>query len=69
MTSASVPYPAAKQVLDKCVAVTLVLVLSPLFAIVAGAIGIDALVSRRDRGPLLYRERRISLYDLARTRH
>jgi len=60
MTSPSVAYPAPKRVLDKSVSIVLLLVLSPIFAIVVGAIGFDLLFSRRDRGPLLYRERRVS---------
>src|SRR3990172_5730983 len=60
MTSRQAPYPASKQVLDKSVSIALLLVLSPVFAIVLGGIGLDMLVSRRDRGSWLYRERRIS---------
>ena len=60
MTSAQVPYPASKRALDLGVSLGLVLVLSPVFAVVVGAIGLDQLVSRGDRGPWLYRERRIS---------
>ena len=55
-----VPYPPSKRVLDKGVALALLLVLSPVFAFVLGGMGIDMLVNRRDRGPWLYRERRIS---------
>jgi len=47
-------------VLDMSVALAFLFVLSPVFAIVVGAIGFDVLVSRRDRGPWLYRERRVS---------
>jgi len=60
MTLRQAPYPASKQVLDKSVSIALLLVLSPVFAIVLGGIGLDMLVSRRDRGSWLYRERRIS---------
>jgi lipopolysaccharide/colanic/teichoic acid biosynthesis glycosyltransferase len=42
------------------VSIGLVVVLSPVFAIVVGAVGLDKLVVRADRGPWLYRERRIS---------
>jgi lipopolysaccharide/colanic/teichoic acid biosynthesis glycosyltransferase len=59
-TSSLVPYPASKRALDKGVAAALLLALSPVFAIVLGGIGVDMLVARRDRGPVLYRERRIS---------
>lgn len=60
MTSPSVPYPAPKRVLDKSVSIVLLLVLSPIVAIVVVAIGLDMLFHRRDRGTWLYRERRIS---------
>ncbi|MGH3066717.1 MAG: sugar transferase [Gaiellaceae bacterium] len=53
-------YPLSKRVLDKGIALALVLGLSPVFACVIGAMGLDMLLRRRDRGPLLYRERRIS---------
>ncbi|MGH3135775.1 MAG: sugar transferase [Gaiellaceae bacterium] len=59
-TSPLVPYPASKRTLDKVASIALLLLLSPIFAIVLGGIGIDMLVNRRDRGSLLYRERRIS---------
>jgi lipopolysaccharide/colanic/teichoic acid biosynthesis glycosyltransferase len=55
-----IPYPASKRVLDKGVALALLFALSPVFAIVVGAMVLDVLASRRDRGPWLYRERRIS---------
>jgi lipopolysaccharide/colanic/teichoic acid biosynthesis glycosyltransferase len=60
MTSPPVRYPASKRALDKSVSIILVLVLSPVFAIVFGAMSLDMLARRRDRGPWLYRERRIS---------
>ena len=60
MTSPRATYPASKRALDLSVSIALVLVLSPVFAIVVGAIGLDKLVARRDRGTWLYRERRIS---------
>jgi lipopolysaccharide/colanic/teichoic acid biosynthesis glycosyltransferase len=53
-------YPMPKRVLDKALSASLLLVLSPLFAFVAGAMGADMLFRRRDRGPWLYREVRIS---------
>jgi lipopolysaccharide/colanic/teichoic acid biosynthesis glycosyltransferase len=53
-------YPTPKRVLDKALSASLLLVLSPLFAFVAGAMGADMLFRRRDRGPWLYREVRIS---------
>ena len=53
-------YPVPKQILDKGVSLLLLVVLVPVFAIVLAAMGIDMLVSRRDRGRWLYRERRVS---------
>ena len=60
MSSAPVPYPPSKRVLDKGISLALLLVLSPVFAVVAAAIALDMLFKPRDRGPWLYRERRIS---------
>ena len=53
-------YPVPKRVLDKGVAVVLSIALAPVFAVALGAMGLDMLRVRRDRGPWLYRERRIS---------
>jgi lipopolysaccharide/colanic/teichoic acid biosynthesis glycosyltransferase len=58
--SSTVPYPLAKRVEDKIVAIVLLLVLSPVFALACAALGLDMVFARRDRGPWLYRERRIS---------
>jgi lipopolysaccharide/colanic/teichoic acid biosynthesis glycosyltransferase len=55
-----VPYPLAKQILDRTVAAGLVLVTAPLFVGAWLAMGADMALRRRDRGPWLYRERRIS---------
>lgn len=60
MASRTVPYPAPKWLLDKSVSAALVLALSPVFAVVMGAMGLDMLRNRSARGPLLYREPRIS---------
>lgn len=60
MASEYVPYPLAKRLLDKGVAAGLAVALAPVFAFALGAMGLDMLRERRDRGPLLYRERRIS---------
>ena len=56
----AVPYPVAKKLADKGIASALLLALSPLFAVAGVAIGVDRAVCRRDQGPILYRERRIS---------
>ena len=53
-------YPTAKLVLDKAVSVALLVLLSPVFAFLFVAMGLEMLVRPRDRGPWLYRERRIS---------
>jgi lipopolysaccharide/colanic/teichoic acid biosynthesis glycosyltransferase len=58
--SGQVPYPLAKQALDRGLSLVLVVALAPVFAVALGAMGLDMLRSRHDRGPLLYRERRIS---------
>jgi lipopolysaccharide/colanic/teichoic acid biosynthesis glycosyltransferase len=56
----AVPYPTLKRLADKVIASTLLVLLSPIFAVVGVGIGADMLLSRRDRGPWLYRERRVS---------
>lgn len=53
-------YPAAKRVLDVTIALPLLVLLSPVFAFLFVAMGIDMLRCSRDRGPWLYREERIS---------
>jgi lipopolysaccharide/colanic/teichoic acid biosynthesis glycosyltransferase len=53
-------YPLAKMVEDKAIALGLLVVLSPLFAAGYGAIAYDKLRHPANRGPWLYRERRIS---------
>jgi lipopolysaccharide/colanic/teichoic acid biosynthesis glycosyltransferase len=55
-----VAYRPSKKLLDKAVAVALLVLLSPLYAAAVVAAALDALLVGRDRGPLLYRERRIS---------
>jgi lipopolysaccharide/colanic/teichoic acid biosynthesis glycosyltransferase len=53
-------YPVPKLVLDKALALLLLVLLTPVFALVLAAMGIDMLVSARDGGRWLYRERRVS---------
>jgi lipopolysaccharide/colanic/teichoic acid biosynthesis glycosyltransferase len=53
-------YPVPKLVLDKALALLLLVLLTPVFALVLAAIGIDMLFSARDGGRWLYRERRVS---------
>jgi len=55
-----VPYPFAKRLLDKSIAFAFLVLLAPILGAVWLVMGIDILLSRRDRGPWLYRERRIS---------
>ena len=56
----SVPYPLAKKVTDKGISSLLLVAFSPVFVVAYVAIGIDGMLVPRDRGPWLYRERRIS---------
>jgi lipopolysaccharide/colanic/teichoic acid biosynthesis glycosyltransferase len=58
--SGPVPYRPVKRAFDLIVAAILVVLLAPAYAAVLTATGLDMLLSRRDRGPWLYRERRIS---------
>lgn len=60
MDAEPVPYPVPKRLLDKGVVVVLAVLLAPVFAVALAAMGLDMLRARRDRGRLLYRERRIS---------
>jgi len=55
-----VRYPFAKRLEDKVLTVALLILLSPAFAVAYGSIAVDRLLARADRGPWLYRERRIS---------
>jgi lipopolysaccharide/colanic/teichoic acid biosynthesis glycosyltransferase len=54
------PYPLAKRVEDKAISIGLLAVLAPVFAVAYGAMALDMLRKPLDRGPWLYRERRIS---------
>ena len=60
MEPETVLYPPAKRALDTGVSVALLVLLAPFFAAALGAIAIGTLRRPRDRGPFLYRERRIS---------
>ncbi len=60
MSSAPVPYPPSKRILDTAVSLALLLMLSPVFAVVLAAIALDMIFKPHDRGAWLYRERRIS---------
>jgi lipopolysaccharide/colanic/teichoic acid biosynthesis glycosyltransferase len=50
----------SKRALDLIVAGGLLLLLVPLLLLVLAAFALDVLVAPRDRGPLFYRERRVS---------
>lgn len=54
------PSPILKRATDKLAALALLLVLSPLLVVILLGIGTGILVRPGDRGPLFYRERRIS---------
>jgi lipopolysaccharide/colanic/teichoic acid biosynthesis glycosyltransferase len=55
-----VPYPLLKSVTDKLLAALTLLVVSPVAGVVLAGMAVDMLLVRHDRGPFLYRERRIS---------
>jgi lipopolysaccharide/colanic/teichoic acid biosynthesis glycosyltransferase len=55
-----VPYPASKRVLDKLVSGALLVSFAPIVLVVLAALAVDMLLSRRDRGSVLYREPRVS---------
>jgi lipopolysaccharide/colanic/teichoic acid biosynthesis glycosyltransferase len=55
-----VPYPPAKRLLDKAVALLLLAVLAPVAAVAVAVVVLDAVLVPADRGPVLYREPRIS---------
>jgi lipopolysaccharide/colanic/teichoic acid biosynthesis glycosyltransferase len=52
--------PRAKRRLDLAVSGGLLVLLAPVIAAAGALVALDALLCRRDRGPVLYRERRIS---------
>lgn len=56
----AVPYPLAKKVTDKGIASLLLVAFGPVFVVAYVAIGVDSVLFPQDRGPWLYRERRIS---------
>ena len=56
----AVPYPLAKKIADKGISSLLLVAFGPVFVVAYVAIGVDSVLVRRDRGPWLYRERRIS---------
>lgn len=60
MREEPVPYPRLKRLTDKTLAGALLVVTAPVQAFVVGAMALDMLLVPEDRGPLLYREPRIS---------
>jgi lipopolysaccharide/colanic/teichoic acid biosynthesis glycosyltransferase len=52
--------PLSKRALDVTVTTMLLLVLLPVLVVVLVAFAVNVLLARRDRGPLLYREPRVS---------
>ena len=67
----SVPAQRVKRVVDALIAGALLVAASPVAAVAAGAMGVDMLLCRSDRGRFLYSERRISAgreFDLLKLR-
>ena len=60
MATQPIRCPPSKRLLDKTVSIALLVLLSPAFAIVLAAMAVDMLLVAGDRGPFLYRERRVS---------
>jgi lipopolysaccharide/colanic/teichoic acid biosynthesis glycosyltransferase len=58
--SSSAIYPRLKMLTDKVLSGLILVVLSPVLLVVLAAMLLDMLLARRDRGPLLYREKRVS---------
>ena len=54
------PSPASKRVLDIGLSLALLVLLAPVFVIVLSVMAVDFVLRPSDRGPWLYRERRIS---------
>jgi lipopolysaccharide/colanic/teichoic acid biosynthesis glycosyltransferase len=60
MAGEAVPYPCLKSATDKAVAATLLVLASPVALCAVAGMAVDMLCVPADRGPFLYRERRIS---------
>jgi lipopolysaccharide/colanic/teichoic acid biosynthesis glycosyltransferase len=58
--ASEISYPLAKQVFDRVVAALLILLALPLLVVAVLLIAVDILFVPRDRGPWLFRERRVS---------
>ena len=57
---AAIPHPLPKRVFDAVVAAALLLLFSPVLLVVVAAVAVDGALVPADRGPLLYREQRVS---------
>jgi len=57
---ADIPYPIPKRIVDKAIAATLLVLLSPVLLVVVVAMAANMLVCWRDRGSVFYREPRVS---------
>ena len=60
MNPRPVRYPTSKRLLDKSVSIALLVLLSPVLAVVLVAMAADIVFVARDRGGFFYRERRVS---------
>jgi lipopolysaccharide/colanic/teichoic acid biosynthesis glycosyltransferase len=60
VASEAVPYPRLKSATDKAVAATMLVLVSPVVLGAVAGMAIDMLCVPGDRGPFLYRERRVS---------
>jgi putative colanic acid biosynthesis UDP-glucose lipid carrier transferase len=60
VTPDRVPYPLLKSSTDKALSALMLVLVSPVVLAVLAMIAADMLLKPRDRGPVLYRERRIS---------
>ncbi|MEP6893480.1 MAG: sugar transferase, partial [Gaiellaceae bacterium] len=59
-SAAPIAVPPAKRAADVVIAGALLLAAMPVAAVAAGAMAVDMVVCRRDRGRFVYRERRVS---------
>jgi lipopolysaccharide/colanic/teichoic acid biosynthesis glycosyltransferase len=53
-------YPFPKRLLDKTFALVALLLISPVILALLGVMAVSMLLRKQDRGPFLYRERRVS---------
>jgi putative colanic acid biosynthesis UDP-glucose lipid carrier transferase len=60
VTPDRVPYPLLKSITDKALSGLMLVLVSPVALGALATIAVDMLIKPRDRGPVLYRERRIS---------